>query len=107
MGITFSSPLSETLGYIGGSMLSLQAVPYAISIFKENSEILQTSENRKMNKGIIITNIIGSSLMIVYGVLDELQPVYVSMSVILLSNLVTMTVQIIFYFKKKYTQRLY
>jgi uncharacterized protein with PQ loop repeat len=102
-----SLPLSETLGYIGGSMLALQAVPYTISAFKENSEIIQHSEENQMDVGIIITNIIGSTLMLFYGILDDLQPIYVSMSVIMFSNIISITVKIIVYIKKKHTQRLY
>ncbi len=67
MGFTI---MIEPLGYVGGSILGIQLLP----------QIHKVVKNRKaddISKSFVILNLIGLSLMSIYGVLDKNPPIYI------------------------------
>ena len=67
LGVTI---MIEPLGYVGGSILGIQLLP----------QIYKVVKNRKaddISKSFLILNLIGLSLMSIYGVLDENPPIYI------------------------------
>jgi uncharacterized protein with PQ loop repeat len=76
--------LISTLGYTGGGMISFNAIPPIMSAIKDNVSVDMPDE--KINMAVMFMNIIGGSLLIAYGILLNLVPIYMTFSVIVLAN---------------------
>jgi uncharacterized protein with PQ loop repeat len=92
MSFSVSLNLIDSLGYTGGSMVAFNSIPTIISVLKDNVDVSMPEE--KINVAVLFMNVIGGSLLIAYGVLLDLMPIYITFSVIVLANIIGIFVKI-------------
>lgn len=81
--------LAETLGYIGGSIVSVQGIPQLVKVWRSrsSSDLSYTS---------LMTYFTGGALLVAYGILIEQPPVYATVSVSMANTLTLMLTKLYF-----------
>jgi hypothetical protein len=73
-------------------MVAFNSIPTILSVLKDNVDVSMPEE--KINVAVLFMNVIGGSLLITYGVLLDLMPIYITFSVIVLANIIGIFVKI-------------
>ena len=101
----FPTKLTDILGYTGGSMLAINVIPQVLETLKDNVNI--DFPERNIGTAVYITNVIGASCLTIFGVLLDLTPIYVTMPIIAIANLLGIILKIGIWISNRQKNRLY
>ena len=85
---------ASILGYVGGSILAIQLVPQIIKVWRSYSA-------KDISFATLCLNIVGGSMVAVYGILIQQPPVYATVLCSISCNIVLLSSKIILQYKNK------
>ncbi len=89
----------DILGYTGGSMMALRSVADVYNEIKQTNNVSHTLQ--------ILTNLMGSSLFMTYGIIINNEPIYSTVAITIVNNMITLIIKMIKVVKENRQNRLY
>lgn len=105
MSISISSNMIDIIGYTGGSIFAVNSIPHIFTVVKKHINI--DVPEQQINTGMLISNTIAGTLLIIYGVIQDIKPIYMSFAMITCTNLIGILIKIWYMLPISNTQHLY
>lgn len=97
--------INEVIGELGFSMLCLNSIPPVVMSLKDYVDIELISD--RVNVAGMISNVIAGSLLLTYGILENMKPLYATMPILIFGNLLGLGLKMGQYIKKNKKETLY